>query len=442
MKKIQLLEWSQLPAAERQRILRRAQTDIDALLPLAQRIIDAVRKGGDAALVDYNRRYDAPQMVVGQLRAQPADFARAKDELQPELLTALRAAHVNIRRFHEQQLPEPLWFTEVQPGIMAGEKITSIASVGIYVPRGKGSFPSVLLMLATPALVAGVERIVVATPPTPSGGIDAATLAAAEICGIDEIYAVGGIQALAALAYGTETVPRVAKVVGPGSGYVAAAKQALHGVFDVGAPAGPSEAIILCDENADPHIAALDLLVEAEHGPDSAALLVTHSRKLAEAARAELPALISQLPEWRREFVQSVLSGYGGIILTDSLAASINFVNEYAPEHLLVLADEPFALLNRLQHAGEILLGPRTPIPFANYCLGLNAILPTGGFARSFSSVSVWDFLKRTGVGYVTEQGYARLAKTTTALADYEGFPAHALAIRGRAAHWKLDDSD
>lgn len=441
MSDIQLREWSQLPTAEKRRILRRAESDIDALLPLAQDIINSVREGGDAALVDFNRRYDAPEMSASQLRAQPADFARAKSEASPELLSALHKAHTNIRRFHEQQLPEPLWFTEVQPGIMAGEKVTALADVGIYVPRGKGSFPSVMLMLATPAVVAGVERIVVTTPPSPTGDIDAATLIAAEICDIDEIYAVGGIQALAALAYGTESIPCVAKVVGPGSGYVAAAKRALHGVFDVGAPAGPSEAIILCDEHADPFIAALDLLVEAEHGPDSAALLVTHSRPLAEAALAELPTLITKLPAWRREFVQTVLSHFGGIILTENLAASIDFVNEYAPEHLLVLAEEPFSLLNRLQHAGEILLGPRTPIPFANYCLGLNAILPTGGFARSFSSVSVWDFLKRTGVGYVTEQGYAQLAETTTTLADYEGFPAHAQAIRGRTDRWKLRES-
>ena len=441
MTTIQFLDWSTQPAAEKQRILRRAQSDIDALLPLAQDIIHAVREKGDAALLDYNRQFDAPAMRAEQLRASEEDFARARKSIPGALADAMRAAHANIQRFHEKQLPEPLWFAEIQPGVLAGEKVSPIPSVGIYVPRGKGAFPSVMLMLATPAVVAGVERIVVMTPPTPAGEIDAATLAAAEICGVSEIYAVGGVQALAALAYGSETVPRVAKVVGPGSAYVAAAKRALHGVIDVGTPAGPSEAIILCDECADPQIAALDLLVEAEHGPDSAALLVTHSRTVAEAARVRLPALIDRLPAWRREFAQTALAGYGGIILTKSLAASIDFVNEYAPEHLLVLAEEPFALLGRLQNAGEILLGPRSPIPFANYCLGLNAILPTGGFARSFSSVSIWDFLKRSGVGYVSEQGYPQLAETALALADYEGFPAHALAIRGRAEHWNSGES-
>ena len=437
MSKIQFLVWSQLQTEEKQRILRRTESNIDDLLPYAQKIIETVRNDGDKALIELNRRFDAPDMSMEQLRAQPADFVRARNDISPELLAALHHAHDNIRRFHEKQLPEPLWFTEVQPGIMAGEKITPIASVGLYVPRGKGSFPSVMLMLATPAKVAGVERVVVTTPPSPTGQVDAATLLAAEICGIDEVYAVGGIQALAALAYGTETIPNVSKVVGPGSGYVAAAKRALHGVLDVGAPAGPSEAIILCDEYADPVLAAMDILVEAEHGPDSAALLVTHSRALAEAIQVELPNQIEKLPDWRQEYVVSVLSTYGGIVLTEDLVASIEFVNDYAPEHLLVLVQEPFGLLNRLKHAGEILLGPRTPIPFANYCLGLNAILPTGGFARSFSSVSVWDFLKRTGVGYVTEQGFDQLAQTTTTLADYEGFPAHAEAIRGRIERWK-----
>ena len=440
MSEIPLYIWSQLPSGDKQRLLRRAETDINALLPLAHSIIAEVRARGDAAVLEYNRRYDAPSMHSAQLRAQPADFAKAQASLPAEVVNAMRAAHRNILAFHEQQMPAPLWFTEIQPGVMAGEKVTAIPSVAIYVPRGKGAFPSVMLMLGTPARVAGVERIVVITPPTTDGSIDGATLAAAEICGIDEVYAVGGIQALAAAAYGTERIPKVAKVVGPGSGYVAAAKRALHEVFDVGPPAGPSEAIIFSDANADPQIVALDLLVEAEHGPDSAALFLTHSRELAQEVRKILPTLIMQLPEWRREFVETSLARYGGIILTASLEASIDFVNEYAPEHLLVLVEEPFNILNRLLNAGEILLGPHTPIPFANYCLGLNAILPTGGFARSFSSVSVWDFLKRNGVGYVSAAGYARLAPTATILANYEGFPAHAQAIHGRQQHWGKSD--
>lgn len=429
---IQFRELDRITPEDRARIMRRSEKDIRELLPLAQEVIDHVRDHGDQAVVDYARRFDAPGFEATMLKASPEDFERARNELAPEIIQAIREAHDNIRRFHEEQLPEQMWFTEVKPGIMAGEKISPVASVGLYVPRGKGAFPSVMLMLATPAKVAAVPRIIVATPPTPDGKADAASLVCAEICGIDEVYVVGGMQAIAALAFGTESIPKVDKVIGPGSSYVTAAKRLLYGTLDVGLPAGPSESIILADEHADPRLAALDLLVEAEHGPDSAAILVTHSRELAEKALEILPGYISELPEWRREFVNKVLSGYGGIMLTKSIEDSIAFVNEYAPEHLELLVREPFVILNRIQNAGEILLGELTPIPTANYALGLNAILPTGGFARTFSSVSVLDFLKRSGVGYLSREGYMRLKESVARLADYEDFPAHALAIRKR----------
>lgn len=429
---IQFLELSQLSADQRHRLMRRAEQDISDLLPLAAEVIGKVRAEGDAAVVAYAQQFDAKNFDATMLRATPEDFAAARAALEPEVIAAIELAHDNIRRFHEEQMPEQMWFTEVQPGIMAGEKISPIASAGLYVPRGKGAFPSVMLMLATPAKVAGVPRVVVVTPPRPDGKADDASLVAAEVCGIDEVYVVGGMQAIAALAYGTETVPKVSKIIGPGSSYVSAAKRLLYGTVDVGLPAGPSESIILADEFADPRLAALDLLVEAEHGPESAALLVTHSREVAQQALEILPQYIVELPQWRREFVKNVLANYGGILLTGSLEESIQFVNDYAPEHLEVLTQDPFVTLNRIQNAGEILLGSLTPIPTANYCLGLNAILPTGGFARSFSSVSVQDFLKRSGVGYLSREGYERLQGATATLADYEGFPSHALAIRKR----------
>ena len=429
---VQFLELDRLSGAEKAKLMRRAEQDISDLLPLAQEVTGRVKDEGDAAVVAYTQKFDAEGFHAGMLRATAADFAAAREKVAPEIIQAIEAAHVNIKRFHEEQMPEPMWFTEVQPGIMAGERISAIASVGLYVPRGKGAFPSVMLMLATPAMVAGVPRVVVVTPAAPDGKPDAAALVAAETCGVDEVYAVGGMQAIAALAYGTETVPQVDKVIGPGSSYVSAAKRLLYGTLDVGLPAGPSEAIILTDENVNPALAALDLLVEAEHGPDSAALLVTHSREVAEKVLELLPGYIAELPEWRRKFVEHVLGNYGGVLLTNSLEESIAFVNEYAPEHLEVLVDDPFVTLNKLRNAGEILLGPLTPIPTANYCLGLNAILPTGGFAKTFSSVSIWDFLKRSGVGYLSREGYERLQGTAATLADYEGFPAHAMAIRKR----------
>jgi histidinol dehydrogenase len=429
---VQFWELNKLSSEQLGRILKRAETDITSLLPLAQEVIERVRTSGDQAVVEYARKYDAPEFHAGLLKASAQDFAEARTSLAPEIIAAIEDAHRNIQRFHQEQMPEPMWFMEVQPGIMAGERVTPVASTGLYVPRGKGAFPSVMLMLATPAKVADVPRIVVVTPPTPEGKADAASLVSAEVCGIDEVYVVGGMQAVAALAYGTETIPKVAKIIGPGSSYVSAAKRLLYGVVDVGLPAGPSESIILADEHADPRLAALDLLVEAEHGPESAALLVTHSRAVAEAALEVLPGYIAELPEWRQAFVRNVLTNYGGIMLTGSLDESIQFVNDYAPEHLEVLTADPFITLNKLRNAGEILLGHYTPIPTANYCLGLNAILPTGGFARSFSSVSVMDFLKRSGVGYLSKEGYGRLQGITATLADYEGFPAHTMAIRKR----------
>ncbi len=429
---IQFMELGSLTPTELSRLLRRAETDIQQLLPLAQDVINQVRNDGDAAVVRFAKQFDAKNFDVSMLKASKKDFAEARASLNSDVISAIEQAHNNIEKFHSEQLPEPMWFTEVQPGIMAGERVTPVASAGLYVPRGKGAFPSVMLMLATPAKVAGVPRIVVVTPPTPDGKADAGSLVAAEICGINDVYVVGGMQAVAALAYGTETIPKVSKIIGPGSSYVSAAKRLLYGSVDVGLPAGPSESIILTDETVDPRLAALDLLVEAEHGPESAAILVTHSREVAQAALEILPKYIVELPQWRQAFVENVLSNYGGILLTESLTESIQFVNDYAPEHLEVLTADPFVTLNKIQNAGEILLGYLTPIPTANYCLGLNAILPTGGFARSFSSVSVHDFLKRSGIGYLSKEGYSRLQGITATLADYEDFPAHAMAIRKR----------
>ncbi|MFC1960447.1 histidinol dehydrogenase [Chloroflexota bacterium] len=434
---IQVRELNNVSQEELARIMRRAEQDISDLLATAETIIGEVRAEGDAALVKYNRKFDAPNFEAVQLKAVPEDFAAARANLSEEVQDAVRAAYENIKIFHEEQMPEPMWFMEVKPGVMAGEKTTAIPSVALYVPRGKGAFPSVMLMLAVPAMVAGVEHVVVVTPPGPDGKVDDASLFAAEVCGVSEVYAVGGMQSIAALAYGTETIPQVAKIIGPGSSYVSAAKRLLYGVVDVGTPAGPSESIILADDTIDPRIAALDLLVEAEHGPDSAALLVTHSRRVADEALAILPELIAKLPPQRQEFINTVLGGYGGIMITESLEQSIQFVNDYAPEHLEILTAEPFVTLQKIKNAGEILLGSYTPIPISNYNLGLNAILPTGTFARSFSSVGVHDFLKRSGIGYLSKEGYEALKDTAALLADYEGFSSHALAIRQRDEWWQ-----
>jgi len=288
----------------------------------------------------------------------------------------------------------------------------------------------VVMMTTVPAVVAGVPEICVVTPPGPGGDFDAATLVAAKIAGVGTVYRVGGAVAVAAVAYGTRSVKRCAKIVGPGSPWVVAAKRLLAGVFDTGIPAGPSESIVLADPSADGRIAALDLLIESEHGADSSAYLVTSSPAVAAAARDAIPGFWRQMGEQRVGFSSAVLCGpRGGIVLAPDMDAACAFVNDYAPEHLLIHGEESFQWLGRIEHAGEILLGKNTPITLGNFVLGPNAVLPTGGWARTYSPLSTFDFMKRTGIGYVTAAGYPELAKHARVLATYEGFEAHANAV-------------
>jgi len=432
---IHFYELSSMSAEERTRLLRRAQIQIDELVERVRPILQDVRQRGDEALVEFTARFDRVQLTTDKLRVSRAEIEQAHQELDRSVREAIEQAIGNVRTFHARQMPHEQWFTEVAPGVIAGEKITPISSVGLYVPRGKGAFPSVMYMLATPASIAGVPRIVVCTPPGPNGEVDPATLVAADLCGVHELYRVGGAQAIAALAYGTASIARVHKITGPGSGFVTAAKRLLYGTVDVGLPAGPSESITLADASADPELIARDLLIEAEHGPDSSSLLVTDCRPLIEAVLALLPDKIAALPEWRQAFCRTVFEeamGTGGIVLAATMDEAVDFVNEYAPEHLEVQVHEPFALLPQLKNAGEILIGRYTPFCTGNYCVGTNAVLPTGGFAHTYSCTSVFDFLKRTGIAYLTQEGYAALSETTRRLADFEGFPAHANAVTGR----------
>ena len=432
---IHFYELSTMNASQRLRLLRRAELQIDELTEQVRPIIQAVKERGDEALVEFTALFDHVQLSPDRLRVGQDEIEQAHKLLDSSVREAIEHAIRNIRTFHERQMPHEQWFTEVEPGVMAGEKITPITSVGLYVPRGKGAFPSVMYMLATPASIAGVPRIAVCTPPGPDGTVDPASLVAADLCGVHEIYRIGGAQAIAALAYGTQTITRVHKLTGPGSGYVAAAKRLLYGTVDVGLPAGPSESITLADESADPELLARDLLIEGEHGPDSSSLLVTDSRPLTEAVMSLLPEKIAALPEWRQDFVRTVFEapeGTGGIVLAASMDEAIDFVNEYAPEHLEVQVREPFAILPKLRNAGEILIGQYTPYCTGNYCVGTNACLPTGGFAHTFSCTTVFDFLKRTGIAYLTQEGYTSLSETTRRLAEFEGFPAHANAVTDR----------
>jgi len=419
-----------MDAAARARLLVRAEEDLSLYIERVRPIIAAVKAEGDVALARFARQFDKAEIVPEAIRVPEADFDAAFAAVSPNVVEAINFAADNIRRFHEAQMPEMSWLREMRPGLFVGERWLPIDSVACYVPRGKGAFPSVVLMTAIPAKVAGVPRVVMITPPGPDGKVDAGSLVAARAAGISEVYRCGGAQGIAAVAYGTSSVPRCHKIVGPGSSYVVAAKKLLSDVIDPGIPAGPSEAIVLADATADGRLAALDLLIEAEHGPDSSCFLVTPSRKVAQQAIAAIPGFWAQMTKERVAFSATVLSGArGGIVIAPDMAAALAFVNDYAPEHLMIHAEDPKQYLDGIRHAGEILLGPYTPMTLANFVLGPNAVLPTSGAARTASPLSVFDYLKRSGLAQVTGAAYPELARQARCLALYEGFDAHANAV-------------
>ena len=429
---IAFYRWKDTDAATRAKIMRRAQDNIDRVVSLVQPIIESVKKRGDAALLEYTKQFDKADLA--SIKATPEEFSAAERTLDENVKTAIQKCAYNIQKFHEEQMRrvEIRWMMDIAPGIRAGEQVAPIDSVGLYVPRGKGAFPSAMYMLCIPAVIAGVPNIAVVTPPRADGTADDASLYTAKICGVKNVYKVGGAQAIAALAFGTQTIPAVKKILGPGSPYVAAAKRLLSDVIDPGMPAGPSESIILADETANPHNTCLDILNEAEHGEDSAALLVTHDEKLANYVRENLPAVIAALPEPHRSICAKVMQDYGGIILTESLADSISFSNAYAPEHLHLKVKNANDLLPQVRHAGEILIGENTPSTLGNYGIGVNHVLPTGGWAHTYSCTSVWDFLKRSSIAECTAEGLDALRGPVETLTDYEGFPAHGDVLRKR----------
>ena len=413
-------------------IMKRAEQDITEQMKIAKEVSDDIRDRGDVAVLEYTAKFDHVELTADTMKVTQEEIDAGYERLDETTRKAIEYAYKNIYDFHEKQLPEEMWFTMVDDGLMVGEKTTPIVDVCLYVPHGKGSFPSVLCMLGIPAVVAKVPRIVVVTPPNENGDVDDAILCAAKIIGITEIYKVGGIQAVAAVAYGTETIPKCHKILGPGNSYATAAKRVLANNIDAGLPAGPSEIIVLADEYADPEKAARDWMIEAEHGPDSAALLVTHSRELVDKVIPIMNAQLEKLSERRRSWIETNFTTYGGIILTNSLEESIQFVNDYAPEHMEVMTKNPFDVLPLIKNAGEILLGDYTPVTLCNFVLGPNAILPTGGFAKTYSSVSVMDFLKRSSVGYASKEGFLKVREHAYNFATVEGFETHALAVKER----------
>ncbi len=434
---MRIYDYATMTPAERATVLNRSNADIfnHANIDGVRAIYDAVRSQGDDALVSALNRFDHVSIAPDEIKVSPAEIVAARDEVPQAVQDAIAASIVAVRRYNERLMQGISWLEELAPGVVLGEKSTPIDRVGLYVPSNKGTFPSVLVQLATPAIVAGVKEIAIVIPPAMGKGkrVDAACLVAADQLGLNEIYRVNGPSGIAALAIGTSVIRRVRKIAGPGSPAVQAAQilAQLEGVA-VSMLYGPSECLILADDSADPVILAADYLNEAEHGLDSAAVLVTPSRELVERVQQEVRTQLAALPEWRRTFAESATTKYGGAIITRDLEEAIGFTNLYGAEHMQVATREPRAVLEKLYNAGEILLGQHTPIAAANFAIGVPAALPTGGFSAVNSGVTAHSFLKRSSIAQLSRAALAEMAPTVLALADHEGFPQHAAAIRLR----------
>ena len=427
-----ILHLANLSPAGRDALMVRHAPDMARHVEQARPIVDAVRDEGDQALVRFAEEFDGVLMSREQLKVARQDFDRARQHVPDDVVEAIAMAADHIRFVHERQRPATLDMVEVRPGVMAGDRHVPIDSVACYVPRGKGAFPSVALMTAIPAVVAGVRKVVIVTPPGPGGRCDPATLVAARAAGVEDVCLAGGAQAVAAVAFGTDTVPRCVRIVGPGSPWVGAAMTLCADYIEPGPPAGPSEAVVFADDTADVARVALDLLIEAEHGDDSTVFLVTWNDKFAEAVADTVSGHLETLSRERRRYACAALGANGGLVVARDAGDALDFVNAFAPEHLQIASQRPRAWLDAISNAGEILLGQDAPFSMANYMIGVNAVLPTGGKAASRSALGVMDFLKRQSVAELTPAGHDALAPATRILADYEGFDAHALAITAR----------
>ncbi|HEY3396148.1 MAG TPA: histidinol dehydrogenase [Armatimonadota bacterium] len=390
--------------------------------------LQRVRSGGDIALASLSKQFDYSEYTPEMIRVSEAEIDAAYEQVSPELLASLRRAIANVRAYHERELPHG-WSAELD-GVTLGSRITPLASAGIYVPAGQAPLPSTVYMCAVPAQVAGVPRLALCSPPRRDGTMDALTLVAARECGVAEVYRLGGAQAIAALAYGTETVTPVDKIVGPGNPWVVEAKRQVFGVVGIESLPGPSESAMIADDSADPEVVAADLLSQAEHTGDNTVVLLTPSERLAEAVRAALPAQVAALG--RAELIGKSLEQQGAIVLVRDLTQAAALVSELAPEHLELAVADPEALAEQIPNAGCIFLGHLAAVPLGDYAAGPSHVLPTGGTARFSSPLSVQDFVKRTSLVQVSPEGLQRLAPDVIALAEAEGLTAHAAAIKRR----------
>lgn len=408
-------------------LIKRSQADINSVLTTVSDILNDVRENKDNAVKAYTAKFDKAEL--DDLKVSEEEIKKAYDELDDELIKALKSASANIEKFHKAQIPEE-WEMEVILGITAGQIIRPINSVGCYIPGGRAVYPSTILMTVIPAKIAGVDRIIACSPPGPDGKIQAAILVAADLAGVDEIYKCGGAQAIAAMAYGTESIAKVEKIVGPGNIFVTAAKKLVYGDVDIEFPAGPSEVLILADESAIPEYIAYDFLSQSEHDPNASCFLVTDSERIANESNELIEKFAKEAK--RSEIIAESLAQHGHVILCSTMDEAIDFTNEYAPEHLIISTKEDKTVLDRIKNAGSIFLGKYSPVAAGDYGSGTNHVLPTGGGAKMYSGLSTETFIKKPTVQTLTKEGIKELSKTVLPIAEYEGFYAHADSIKVR----------
>lgn len=392
-------------------------------------ILAHVRAEGDKAVFAYTKQFDGADLSVENIRVTPEEEEQAYNKVSPELLCVIRKSLQNIRAYHERQVKQS-WFTTDESGKFLGQKITALNRVGVYVPGGKAAYPSTVLMNIIPAKVAGVPEIIMCTPCQKDGCVNPTTLVAAKEAGADVIYKVGGAQAIAAMAYGTTSIPKVDKIVGPGNIYVALAKRAVYGHVAIDSVAGPSEIMVLADETANERYVAADLLSQAEHDELASAILVTTSEKLASAVSEEVDGFVGNLS--RKDIITKSLENFGRILIADSMEDAIEAVNEIASEHLEIITADPFMTMTKIKNAGAIFLGPYSSEPLGDYFAGPNHVLPTNGTAKFFSALSVDDFIKKSSVICYSKEALSAVHKDIETFAKAEGLTAHANSIAVR----------
>ena len=410
-------------------LLKRSPSNFGNYAETVQGIVDDVRDNGDAALFSYTKKFDKADITAENVKVTQEEIDYAYTQVSPELLDVIRKAKKNIWEYHEKQ-KQYSWFDSKPNGTLLGQKVTALASVGVYVPGYKAVYPSSVLMNVMPAKVAGVEKIVMTTPCNAEGEVYATTLVAAKEAGVDEIYKAGGAQAIAALAYGTESVPKVDKIVGPGNIFVALAKRAVYGHVSIDSIAGPSEVMVLADETANSRYVAADLLSQAEHDEMASAILVTTSEELAEKVSVQVDKFIDELS--RKEIMRKSIDNYGYILLADNMSDAIDAVNDIASEHLEIVTANPFDVMTRVKNAGAIFIGEYSSEPLGDYFAGPNHVLPTNGTAKFFSPLSVDDFIKKSSIIYYSREALEAVHTDIEAFAKAEQLTAHANSIAVR----------